>query len=532
VQQESDALSLEQVLAILRRRLPVVMLSVVIVAGAAFAFSKHEAKTYTATAAVSFSNSALSQEIAGLAPETTSSGALAAQEANNLELLKLGDTSAKVASLLGNGLTPQKVSKSLSIMGDGESSVIDVSATGGTPEFAAKLANIYVSQFVGEQHVANHKSLKSALVFVRKQLARLSLQQRTGPDGVDLENRAQTLGLLSELHYGDVQIAQEAVPPSSPSSPKTSRNTALGIALGLLIGLGLAFVLERLDRRIKGPEDLEEIYRLPLLGLVPKSDALAPPTRRDGDQRATLPPAESEAFNLIRAHLRFFNIDRDLRVLVIGSAAPGEGKTTIACGLAEAAARLGSRVLLVEADLRHPVLAQRLGLEPGPGLADALIGAVPAHEATQSVRLQDAPGEERKGRILDVLAAGTVLPPNPAALLENHAMDDILTQSRSIYDLVVVDTPPLTVVSDAFPLLNAVDGVVIVGWIGYSRRDTAQDLQQVLSSSGAPFLGVIANGAKSAGSSAYAASSYSKTSSNAVPANGAGPSERIPTANV
>ena len=119
-------------------------------------------------------------------------------------------------------------------------------------------------------------------------------------------------------------------------------------------------MLERFDRRIRRPEDLERIYRLPLLGTVPKSTAFSRSTSDENGKRAALPPTEAEAFSLIRAHLRFFNIDRELHTVAIASAALGDGKTTIARHLAEATARLGSRVLLLEADLRHPTLAQRL----------------------------------------------------------------------------------------------------------------------------------------------------------------------------
>ncbi len=208
-------------------------------------------------------------------------------------------------------------------------------------------------------------------------------------------------------------------------------------------------------------------------------------------------------FSLIRAHLRFFNINRDLRTIVIASAAPDDGKTTIACHLAEAAARLGSRVLLLEVDLRHPALAQRLDIQSGPGLASVLIGAVPMGEAVKSIDVEAPPGEGVGGRTLDVLAAGAVLPPNPGELLESHAMDAVLEQAKVAYDLVVIDTPPLAV-SDAFPLLTKVDGVVIVGRVGRSRRDAAEQLHQVLAGSGAPLLGVIANGSRSPGGYAYA----------------------------
>lgn len=529
MEQGSEALSLEQALRVLRRRVPLIVLCVVVVGGAAYGYSKHQTKKYTAIASLSFSSNPLSQQIAGLSA-SSSSGSSVAQQASNIELVRLGNVAAKTATIVGDGLTEEKVSGSLSVSGQGESGVVDVSATAVSPVLAAHIANTYVRQFVKEQRSANRQALRSALALVNMQLAALSPGQRFGADGLNLQERAQTLRLLSGLKYGNVQVAQEAVAPTNPSSPKTSRNTALGLLLGLLIGLGFAFVLERLDHRIGGPEDLEEIYRLPMLGQVPTSAVLARSALDGNGQEAILPPAEAEVFSLIRAHLRFFNIDRDLRTVVIASAAPGDGKTTIARRLAEAAARLGSRVLLMEVDLRHPTLAQQLDIRPGPGLTDVLIEATTIGEATQSVALGVAPGEGAKGRTLDVLTAGALLPPNPGELIESGAMEALLERVKPTYDLVVIDTPPLTAVSDAFPLLTKVDGVVIVGWVGRSLRDAAERLHQVLSSSGAPLLGVIANGVKSSGPYAYPYARDDELSSGGLTDNGASPSgERVPT---
>jgi capsular exopolysaccharide synthesis family protein len=160
------------------------------------------------------------------------------------------------------------------------------------------------------------------------------------------------------------------------------------------------------------------------------------------------------AFQLIRAHLRYFNVDRELRTLLVASAAPGDGKTTVARHLAGAAARVGSRVLLLEADLRRPTIAAQLDISSGPGVLDVLIGAVSLSEATQSVDLDLPRVDGSGGRSLDVLVAGSSLPPNPGELIESHAMESLLEQAKAKYDLVVVDTPPLTAVSDAFPFVG------------------------------------------------------------------------------
>ncbi len=143
---------------------------------------------------------------------------------------------------------------------------------------------------------------------------------------------------------------------------------------------------------------------------------------------AALPASEAKAFHLIRAHLRYFNVDRELRTLMVASAAPGDGKTTVARHLAGAAARMGSRVLLLEADLRRPTIALQLDIQSGPGIADVLIGAVSLNEATQMVGLDLPRADGTGGRSFDVLVAGSSLPPNPGELIESHAMESLLQQ--------------------------------------------------------------------------------------------------------
>jgi capsular exopolysaccharide synthesis family protein len=496
------SLDLEQALGFLRRRAVWIVLCFVLVTAASYIYSKHQTKQYTATASLVFSETQLGQQLAGLS--VASSNNARAQQNTNLKLVQLGDMAAKTAGLLDHGLTKEEVSAALSVSAQAESNIVNVSASATSPALAADIANTYTNQFVTEQQRSKHVYYASALRLVNKQLAALPPRQVAEPAGLALQGRAQSLRLLAKLQSGDVQLAQAATVPTSPSSPQVARNTILGAVLALLLGLGIAFLLERLDRRIKEPKDLEAIYGLPVLGVIPESDALSRAGRPDGGARDVLPPGETEIFRMIRAHLRYFSVDRDLRTLLVISAARGEGKTTVSRHLAEAGAAMGGRTLLMEADLRAPTLATQLGIAPGPGLADVMSHSdLTLNEAIQSLDVGQPSSREGREHRMDVLLSGFMQPPNPAELIESGAMQAVLEQAKSAYELVVIDTPPLTAVSDAFPLLSKVDGIIVVGRIGRNRRD-AEDLHETLRPVEAPLLGVVANGLKSRGRTPYA----------------------------
>jgi succinoglycan biosynthesis transport protein ExoP len=485
-------------LRVLRQRAALIAMCVVLTGAAAFGLSKAQHKRYTATAQVLFQNEQLDQQAAGLQvvnqtnpqPETDT----------NLKLATLPRVRAETAVALGYGLTPGQVSDAVVVSQESDTDLASITATWTSPAFAARLANAYAQNVINDRQRADAGYYSNALQAVNLQYKALTPAQRSGVEGADLEDRASSLQILSQLQSEEVQLEQAASTPTSPSSPRVLRNTALGLVVGLLIGLAAAFLLQRLDRRLREPSDLEEVYGVPLLGVVPESPAL-----RQGqdsfDHSSELPRNEAEIFGLLRAHIRYFNVDRDLRTVVIVSAAPGDGKSTVARGLAIATATLGSRVLFLEADLRRPMAAQYFGIERGPGVSEVLVGQETLASAAQGVELAS-----RKGTTigLDVLVAGGVLPPNPPQVIESQAMSVLLAEARDAYDLVVIDTPPLVLLPDAFPLLRRADGVLIVSRLGANRRDVAARLRDTLASVEAPVIGVIANGYKRPrGASAY-----------------------------
>lgn len=493
---DEPGIDVARIVAALRRRAGLIALCIVVAAAIAFAISKVESNKYTATTSLLFSNSQVAEQVSGLQASASPDTQQSLQD-TDVGLAEIGDMAAKTAHDLRSGLTERKVTSDVSVAAEGDTNLVKISAVASTPRLARAIANTYSTIFVSEQESAGRSYYAQALATVEKQLASLSPSERAGAAGLALEDRALSLSTLASLPTGAVQIAAAARLPTSPSSPKVLRNTLAGAFLGLLLGLALMFWVERSDTRLRDPAEFEALYGRPLLGVIPESPSLGR-ARGAGSRAASdgLAPGEAEAFQLIRAHLRYFNVDRQLRTLLVVSASPSDGKTTLSVNLAVAAAQTGTRVLLLDADLRQPSVAEQLELAGDPGLVDVLIDAASISEATQTVRLSSVPGRANRPRSLDVIVAGAS-PPNPTELLESQAMSTTLAECAAAYDFVLIDSSPLLAVPDAIALLTQVDGVIVVGRLGQDRHDDSRRLRQVLEGTKSPVLGVVANGYRS-----------------------------------
>ncbi len=492
-------LDLERILAILRRRAWVIAFVTLLVAGASYGFSRLQRKEYTATASVLLLANPQVDPQTGLPVTAASTTVDPTVQATAIQVLshQPGVTQA-TARIVGHGLTPVSVAHAISVSQEGQTNVADVSATSRTASLASTIANTFVNHYISGQRSQARAALGQGLRLVEAQIAGLSPEELAGPNGQALLDRAEALRIAIRLQNGGVQLLTRAQRPSSPSSPKVTRNTALGLVLGLLLGFGVAFVLERFDRRIKDVEELETTYERPLLAAVPHDESYVTPPRLTSVPRR----GDKEVFRLLRAYLRYFDVDRELRLLMVASAAPGDGKTTIAHNLAEASQEAGTKTLLVEADLRHSNLARYYGLRSAPGLSEFLSGRVQLGEAIQSIPIAPRVNGASSQVSLDVLVGGHP-PPNPAELIESHAMAELLVWAAGEYELVVIDTPPLALVSDAMPLLPKVDGVVLVSQLGKHTRDNAAFLRERLFGVSAPLLGVVANNLRLKGKGKY-----------------------------
>jgi capsular exopolysaccharide synthesis family protein len=497
-----DTDTLEPLLLALRRRWRIIVVCVLLGLAASIALSKAQQRQYTASASILFRDPGIDQQLFGYSAFSPSNDQ-PSQAATNMALVSLPTVDSRTGAALHMSST--EVSSAISVSGVGQANIAQINATAPDPALAARIASTYAQQYVRFSRQAARAQIFGAQELVEKQLHALPPAERDGTVGQGLRTRAKELIEISALQTGNAEVVQPAAVPTSPSAPNTKRNAVIGGFIGLLLGLGLAFLAERFDRRIRDCSELEEVYGVGVLGAVPFSRALA----RHGLQRP--PGATGEAFGILRARLRYFSADDDVRCLLITSALPHEGKTTIAVNLAIAEALAGStRTVLVEADLRQPTLERRLGLPAGPGLTEILTRSANLTSAVRRVDVRGAGGSNGTTAAFSVITAGA-MPPNPVEPLESRAMIEFLTALSERFDLVILDTSPPSVVPDAIPLMRLVTGVVIVARKKIITRDAARQLRDQLTNLRAPTLGVVANAmpASSTGYSEHGAAAQS-----------------------
>ncbi|MCK6210826.1 polysaccharide biosynthesis tyrosine autokinase [Georgenia sp. EYE_87] len=371
---------------------------------------------------------------------------------------------------LGLDTSPTDLASTLAVAVPPETMMVDITATDENPERAAEIANAVAKQLsiaVGD----------------------LSPERQDGSESV----RAT--------------VTTPAAAPADPSSPNITRNLALGAVLGLMLGVGVAILREMLDTKVRDEKDISAVTDSSVIGTIGfDSTGVEHPVFMYDDPTGQ----RAEAMRRLRTNLQFVDLADRPGSIVVTSSVPGEGKTTTAINLAVALADSGARVVLVDADLRRPSIADYMGLEGRVGLTTVLIGRAEIGDVVQPWR----------DTSLDVLPSGQI-PPNPSELLGSRAMATLLGTLTQSYDMVLIDSPPLLPVTDAAVLTKLAGGAVVVAGADRIHKAQLRESLDNLENVGARMLGLVLNKVEQKGRDGYEYTYESYTSGETVADSGA-----------
>jgi capsular exopolysaccharide synthesis family protein len=387
-----------------------------------------------------------------------------------VELASSERVTSTVIRQLGLDTSPGELASRITAASSTESVVIDLFVVDSSPQQAATIANATATTLAGL---------------------------------VDELEKSMTLDGASPVIVKTVQPAEV---PTTPTGRGLPQWLVLGMLVGIAAGVVLALARNAMDNTVKSLEQLRELSGVPNLGVIAyDSHTQKRPLVMHDDPSS----ARAEAFRQLRTNVQFVDVGNQHKVLTFTSAMSGEGKTTTVVNLAIALGSAGGSVLVIEADLRRPKVAEILGLDKSIGLTSVIAGRLGVQQAIQSWQ---------QGSI-DLLASGP-LPPNPSELLASPRMQAILDEVRGRYDVILVDTPPLVPVTDAAAIAPATDGAILLCRFQHTTKPQLAAAVQALRAVGAPLLGSVFTMVSSSGASdflpQYSAKTYAASSTNAV----------------
>jgi capsular exopolysaccharide synthesis family protein len=432
-------MTVAQYLRLFRAHWLVILLAVLLGAGAGLAYSLFSQKVYSSTVQLFVSTTGSGQDTSDLNQGST----FTQQRVKSyIDFVDSPEVTDAVIKKLGLSFTTDELAANIDATSPLNTVLLNITVRDTEPERAQKIAEEVAAQF-------------SVLV-----------AQIETPDG-------------SASSPVKISVTRHAGLQDTPILPRTKLNTVFGLIAGLALGLGIALLRHAVDRTVRDKEEIARIIDAPVVGSV-SEDADATDRALIAGQNGKL---RGEEFRHLRTNIRFLSVDRKISSFVVSSALPGEGKTSTASNLAITMAQAGQAVVVVDADLRRPSVADTFGISGAVGLSDVLLGETTVRDAVQRWR-PDLP--------LYVLPSGAT-PPNPSELLGSHQLEKLIQSLRESGMIVIFDSPPLLPVTDAAVLARATDGVIMVTRIGKTRSDQLTAAIDTLRTASAPILGAVAN---------------------------------------
>lgn len=445
VDDRDDGITLLDLMHIIARHAILAIITGVIVFLAVCAYTLTRSPQYTSTAQVFATYSDTSVEDGGINSINSASTYISNQIRSYPTLATTEAVLQPVIDNLGLQLTVPALAEQLTVENPEDTAFVNITVTDGDPRQAAAIANSVAESL--------SKVVETSLY--------------------------DTADQQSPVKLSVVQKAQE---PSSPSSPNIPLYMAVGLVAGVIVGVLVALLRDMLSTRVEEVRDLQEIIDAPIMGRVPDDESLkkAKPVVVSSPSSAI-----AEEYRRIRTNLSFTTPVNGGRLIVLSSVSPNEGKTTMAVNIAAALAENGAHVLLIDADLRHPSVADKLGLEGSFGLAHVLSSQASVKEVVQRYW---------KGN-LHIMPAGPK-PPNASALLNSDMMHDLIEQALSQYEYVIIDTSPMVVANDAAIFGRMSGGVVLVSGRGVTDKRDLREVAGQLATLHVPVIGFVFNFAK------------------------------------
>ncbi|HEB13188.1 MAG TPA: polysaccharide biosynthesis tyrosine autokinase [Actinobacteria bacterium] len=413
-------------------------------------------------------------------------------------------------------MTPEEFTKKVSVSAGENTDLIEITVADTDPIKASLIANTLTETFLTNTKKAASSEVSKAkdeVSFKMKDIqedVRLysRLNNKEGEEGkpgesdenvqsriaiakdiyTDLAGKYQQLKILEDLSTGGLKMVVVATTPRRPSSPDIPKNLFLALVLGLAFSGTWVFGTEYLDNTIKNADEVEKYLEIPVLGQIPIVKDKEAEKSTDKDEtpvRAQIVHSSSiaaEAYRSLRTNIQFINFDSQARSIIITSPTAGDGKTTVATNLATTLSLAGSRVILVDCDLRHPKVHEVVDLDNTLGLSNVLVKSHDLNEVTQEV------GDAG----LSVITSGPK-PPNPSELLGSGRMSELIQFLKEKFDYVIIDTPPVCAVTDAVVLAGKVEGVVLICSLYKTTREAAIESRRSLEKVNSKLMGAVIN---------------------------------------
>jgi capsular exopolysaccharide synthesis family protein len=489
--------SLRDYIALLRRRRVLILLVTLAFGLLGLGASLATEPTYEAEAQVVFRD--VIQDLPLIGGQGTPAEAPAERAARNAELVGSLALARKVKRQLDTTSSAEDLRGAVTARVGLQTNFVVITTKWGDGRFAAQLANAFAEAAADEAIREQERRIQQGIDAIK---ARLDEVDETS---LAYQFSIQQLGQLQAVQdiTDAAEVTQRAEAPELPTSPRPKRNTAIGLMLGFAFGLIAAFVRDALDRRLRTAREVhDELPGVPILGRV-AGTALG--SGGLGSTGIYLSLQDQESFRMLRTNLAFWRLEPPPRTVLVTSGLAQEGKSTAAAALATASAVAGQRTLLVDCDLRRPVLATRLGIRPVPGLADYLAGTASPADVLQTLPVTPsgtidpaATSSPEPAGTLVCVSAGTSTRA-PAELLASARCRDFLAKVTKAYDLVVIDTSPLLATVDPLELVPFVDAVLVCVRLGKSNREELRAVHDALSRMPEKPLGLVLTGSIGAG---------------------------------